>query len=387
MNFNKENIKQIMLLIAFTVLFYVCLQNISMVLAVLRYFLRLLAPFLIGACLAFILNVPMRFFEKKLFSGQKISRKLRKMKRVLSLILTLTVVFGVIVVVLFMVVPELYNSISAIGSELAVARVRVPEWLDQIGESLPMFANEVASLKESWLNINWRDIGEGIVNFLQNTNFLSNTFNFASSAISGVANAFIGLIFAIYILTQKDTLSRQFRRLCYSFFPEKPVDWMLEVCRLTSSSFNSFLSGQCLEAFILGMMFFISMSILNMPYALMVAVLIAVTALIPIFGAFIGCIVGALLIFIINPMQALWFLVLFLVLQQIEGNFIYPRVVGGSVGLPSIWVLAAVTLGASMAGIVGMIFAIPIFSVVYTLMREAVRKRIEQRRVDEDKIK
>ncbi len=159
------------------------------------------------------------------------------------------------------------------------------------------------------------------------------------------------------------------------------------VCGLTSSSFNSFLSGQCLEAFILGMMFFVSMSVFQMPYALVIAVLIGITALIPIFGAFIGCIVGAFLILIVSPIKALWFIVLFLVLQQIEGNVIYPRVVGSSVGLPSIWVLAAVTLGASLGGVLGILFAIPVFSVIYTLLRTDVRARIRERGIAEGKIK
>lgn len=389
MNLDRNNVKKILGLIAFAVLLYVGLQNTKLVGSVLRYVLGLLTPFLIGGCIAFILNVPLRFFEKNLFTGPKATKNKRliKMKRVCSIVLTLLVVIGVIAIVLFMVLPELYNSIAAIGKELTAARARVPEWLDQIGQAVPMFEKEIASLKISWQEIDWKGIGTMLVDFLRNSSFLSDTFNFASSALSGVANAFIGLIFAIYILMQKENLGRQFRRLFYSFFPEKHVDRFLEVCHLTSSSFSSFLSGQCLEAFILGLMFFIAMSIFSMPYALMVAVLIGVTALIPIFGAFIGCFVGVLLIFIISPIQSLWFLVLFLVLQQVEGNFIYPRVVGGSVGLPSIWVLAAVTFGASMAGIIGMLFSIPLFSVIYTLLRETVRQRVRERHIAPGKIK
>lgn len=388
MNLSRENIKKLMGLIAFAILLYVGLQNTKLVAGALRYLVSLAAPFLIGGCIAFIFNVPMRFFEKNLFTGPTATKnkKLLKMKRIFSLILTLVVVFGIIVIVLFMVVPELYNSFSAIGKELSMANVRIPQMLDQAAELLPMFESEIAALKDSFLHIDWKAIGTMLMGFLQNGNFLSNTVNLATSVVSGVANAIIGLVFAIYILLQKENLGRQFRRLFYSFLPESRVDRFLEVCNLTSASFNSFLSGQCLEAFILGMMFFITMSIFQMPYALVIAVLIAVTALIPIFGAFIGCIVGALLILIISPVKALWFLVLFLVLQQVEGNIIYPRVVGSSVGLPSIWVLAAVTLGASVAGVLGILFAIPVLSVIYTLLREAVRGRIRKRHISEDKI-
>ena len=181
---------------------------------------------------------------------------------------------------------------------------------------------------------------------------------------------------------RKKKLRVQMQKVMYAFLPEERVEWCLEVCSLTSKSFSSFLTGQCVEALILGMMFFIAMSIFNMPYALLVAVLISFTALIPIFGAFIGCIVGAFLILMVDPLQALGFVIMFLILQQIEGNLIYPKVVGASVGLPSIWVLAAVTIGGSLMGIVGMLIFIPIVSVVYTLFRASVYKRLRKKHRD-----
>lgn len=316
MDLNKKNIKKIMGLIAFAILLYVGLQNTKIFAGALRYVIGLITPFLIGGCIAFVLNVPMRFFEKNLFAHKKWSAtsRARKLKRILSLILTIVVVFGVVVVVLFMVVPELYKSFAAIGRELSYMSVRIPQMLDQAADMLPIFRDEIASLRDNFLNVDWREVGILIKDFLQNSNFLSSTLNIATSVASGVANTIIGLVFAIYILLQKENLGRQFRRLFYAVFPERHVDRFIEVCYLTSSSFNSFLSGQCLEAFILGLMFFITMSLFRMPYALVIAVLIGVTALIPIFGAFIGCIVGAFLILIANPVQALWFVLLFLVL-------------------------------------------------------------------------
>lgn len=384
---NRHTIKKVMGLILFTVLLYVGLQNTKLVGSVLQYVIRLLAPLLIGGVIAVILNVPMRFIETHLFGGDYVKKHkwLCKMKRMISLLLTLVIVIGVVVIVLFMVAPQLYKSIVKIGEQLPIVRDSVPGWFDRLTDLLPMFAESLQSLKSQWLNINWTQVGESVVKFFFSGGFLSNTFNVASSILSGLTNAFIGLVFAIYILTQKETLGRQFRRLFYSFLPERKVDYFLRVANLTTVSFNNFLSGQCLEAIILGVMFFFAMLALSLPYPLVISVLIGVTALIPIFGAFIGCIIGVLLILIANQFQALLFLLLFLVLQQIEGNVIYPRVVGGSVGLPSIWVLAAVTLGASLAGILGMLFAIPLFSVLYTLMREAVRGRIENRDIDEKK--
>lgn len=389
MNLNRDTIKKLLGLIAFAILLYVGLQNTKMVSAALRYVVGLIAPFLIGGCIAFILNVPMRFFETKVFAAIKPGpiKGVGKLRRILSLLLTLTVVLGVIVFVVFMVAPELYQSFTAIGREMTQFTNRVPQMLEEARERLPMFAEEIDKISDDLLNIDWKEIGQMATDFLQNSNFLSSTVSIATSVVSGVANTIIGIVFAIYILLQKENLGRQFRRLFYAQFPEAGVDRFLEVCNLTSVSFNSFLSGQCLEAVILGLMFFISMSVLKMEYALVVAVLIGVTSLIPIFGAFIGCIVGAFLILIANPIQALWFIILFLVLQQIEGNVIYPRVVGGSVGLPSIWVLVAVTLGASLAGVLGILFAIPIVSVIYTLLREHVRSRLRARDIAEEKIK
>ena len=205
--------------------------------------------------------------------------------------------------------------------------------------------------------------------------------------VSGLSTFVIGLIFSFYILLQKERLARQGRQCLYALLPERAADRTLEVLRLTDRTFSGFLSGQCLEACILGTLFVVAMSLFRMPYALLVGVLIALTALIPIVGAFIGCAVGALLIAISDPRQALVFVILFLVLQQIEGNLIYPHVVGSSVGLPSIWVLAAVTLGGKLMGIAGMLFFIPLCSVLYALFRQFVIRRLRQRHVDPKKWK
>ena len=375
-------------LILFTVLLYTGLQNTKLFADALRYLLGLVAPFITGGCIAFVANVPMRFFERTLFSRVRPRKgKQGNPARVCSLVFTIFAVVGAVAVVLFMVVPELYRSFAAIGRELTYAGERLPELFDRLTELLPMFAGEIDSFRASLLDVDWKAIGAVLLNFLQSGNILSNTVSLATSVVSTFANATIGIVFAIYILFQKENLGRQFRRLFYAFLPERYVDRWLSVCALTSTTFNSFLSGQCLEAVILALMFFVCMTIFQMPYALVIAVLIGITALIPVFGAFIGCIVGAFLILIVSPVQALWFLVLFFVLQQIEGNVIYPRVVGGSVGLPSIWVLTAVTLGASLGGVLGILFAIPVISVVYALLRSSVRARISERGIAKEKIR
>jgi predicted PurR-regulated permease PerM len=216
---------------------------------------------------------------------------------------------------------------------------------------------------------------------------IQSTFSTAFSIFGGMIDFFLGFIFSIYILAEKEKLGSQIRKLMYAYLPEKVVSKILSVCSLSERTFSRFLSGQCLEAFILGSMFFIVMVIFQFPYALLISVLIGFTALIPIFGAFIGCVIGAFLILMVNPLTALLFILMFVILQQIEGNFIYPRVVGGSIGLPSMWVLVAVTVGGSTMGIAGMLIFIPMFSVLYTLLREAVNRRLVLRKVNESKYK
>ena len=221
------------------------------------------------------------------------------------------------------------------------------------------------------------------ISFLGNGagNMMNTTVSAVGSIISGVATFFIAFSFSCYILFQKEKLHLQIRKVFFAFLPKEKAKALLQICSLTYRTFANFLTGQCLEAIILGCMFCVTLSILRMPYALLIGVLIAFTALVPIFGAFIGCAVGSFLIFMVSPKQAILFIIVFLVLQQMEGNLIYPHVVGESVGLPSIWVLAAVTIGGNLMGIVGMLVFIPLLSVLYTIFREFVYLRLKERHI------
>lgn len=229
--------------------------------------------------------------------------------------------------------------------------------------------------------MDWDKILDGVAAFFKNGagSVLDTTMSAAKSIISSVTTFFIAFVFSCYILLQKEKLRVQVQKIFYAYLPGKIVEKILDICSLTYRTFSSFLAGQCVEALILGMMFLVAMWILRLPYALLVGVLIAFTALIPIFGAFIGCVVGAFLILMVDPVKALTFVAMFLVLQQVEGNLIYPKVVGNSVGLPSIWVLAAVSIGGSLMGVVGMLVFIPLVSVVYILFRGDVYKRLEKK--------
>ena len=381
MKLDKENMRKMKELILFTVILLIALWNYNILFEWAGFAFGIIFPFLLGGGIAFVLNVPMKFLEKKIFGHRRLRDKkiTQKIARPVSLVLTITIVIGVVVLVMFVVIPELTQTILSLGKNI---QTFIPE-AQRALEQLFVDNSEVRAWLDS-LNLDVGKLMDSAVAFFQNGagNVLNSTMSAIGSIVSGVATFVIAFVFACYVLLQKEKLSVQVRKVMYAFLPEKKVEWCLEVCSLAAKSFSSFLTGQCVEALILGMMFFIAMSIFSMPYALLVGVLIAFTALIPIFGAFIGCIVGAFLILMVDPFQALIFVIMFLILQQIEGNLIYPKVVGASVGLPSIWVLAAVTIGGNLMGIVGMLIFIPIVSVIYTLFRASVYKRLRNRHRD-----
>lgn len=381
MDLNKENIKKIRGLLFFTALIFVAMWNYKLIFSGIKFLGHVIFPFALGGAIAFILNVPMHFVEEKLFKKIGLSDKKvgKKISRPLAFILTVLFVVGLIAIVVFVVVPELGNTIVNIGKTLQEFVPQVQEWAIQFFGDNPELVAQIQSLEFEWDQI----LGD-VVNFLKNGagSVIGTTFEAAKSIVSAVSTFFIAFVFSCYILLQKEKLNIQVRKLMYAFLPRDWTEIFIALGSVTYKTFSSFLTGQCLEAVILGCMFFLTMTILRMPYALLIAVLIAFTALIPIFGAFIGCAVGTLLIFMVNPLQAVAFVVMFLVLQQIEGNFIYPHVVGNSVGLPSMWVLVAVSVGASLMGVVGMLVFIPIVSVIYTLLRGIVNRRLKERKIE-----
>lgn len=374
MDLNKKNMKNIMLLIVFAVLFYVGVQRIESVAAGFSFVVSIVFPFLLGAAMAFILNVPMSFMEKRLFSKTK--GKAKKLKRPVCLVLSILFVIAILWIVLLVVIPEIASTVASLSVNIEAALMKFQRWAMDIFEDNKQIEVWIASLQFDWDGIIQTAFG-----FLKNGagNVLNSTMTVAKTVINSVMNFCVAFVFACYILLQKEKLAVQIRKILYAFLSKKVVTKVLEIASLSYKTFANFVTGQCCEAVILGTMFFISMSILKFPYALLVGVLIAFTALIPIFGAFIGCFLGTFLILVVDPMKAIAFVILFLVLQQIEGNLIYPHVVGGSVGLPSIWVLVAVTVGGSLMGIVGMLIFIPICSVLYALFREMVYKRLKER--------
>ncbi len=379
MDLSKISIKKIRELIVFTALLVVALWKFDVVLGVLKTIWNIIFPFVLGGAIAFLTNVPMSFLEKKIFKNAKKKNKIvRKLKRPISLILTIVLVVGVIALVMFGVIPQLTRTMGTLVTSINDFIPQMQSWIGDFFHNNQEIMNLVDQIEfDPDQAIKWG------ISLLGNGagNMMNTTMSAVGSIVSGVATFFIAFSFACYILFQKEKLHVQIRKVFFAFLPRQKADAFLKVCSLTYRTFANFLAGQCLEAVILGSMFVVTLSILRMPYALLIGVLIAFTALIPIFGAFIGCAVGSFLIFMVSPQQAILFVIVFLVLQQIEGNLIYPHVVGESVGLPSIWVLAAVTIGGNLMGIVGMLVFIPLLSVLYTIFREFVYLRLKKQNI------
>lgn len=376
--FDKTKLKQIRWLIVFTAVMILALMNSTAVLAGVAIGIRILKPFIYGGGIAFVLNILLKAYETKVFKKWK-GKSARKLKRSVGILLSVITVLLIITLVIIAVIPQLAKTATELGNKIPLFVEGIIQKLEQWSVEYPGLKQQIMQLEN--IEVNWETIIPNFVEFMKNGvgnmlySTLSSTVSVAGSIISEVINFTIGIIFALYILIQKEKLSDQGKRILSAYLPEKVSSAIRDVMSRLYSNFTNFICGQCLEAVILGTLFIITMSIFKMPYATTIGTLIAFTALIPIVGAFIGCFVGAFMILINNPTQALLFIILFLILQQIEGNLIYPKVVGNSVGLPSIWVLVAVSLGGSLFGIPGMLFFIPVVSTVYSLLRDDVNLR------------
>lgn len=379
MDLNKKSMKKIRELIVFTAILVVALWKFDTVLEGAKNIWGILFPFVLGGAIAFVINVPMSFLEKKIFGKTKDGNKVgKKLARPISLLLTIILAVGVIALVMFGVIPQLTRTMGSLMISIANFVPQMQNWIREFShnnQEIMKLVNQVQFNQDQAIKWGISILGSGA------GNMMNTTMSAVSSIVSGFATFFIAFSFACYILFQKEKLHVQIRKVFFAFILKQKAEAFLKICSLTYQTFANFLTGQCVEAVILGSMFVVTLSILKMPYALLIGTLIAFTALIPIFGAFIGCAVGCFLIFMVNPKQAILFIIVFLILQQMEGNLIYPHVVGGSVGLPSIWVLAAVTIGGNLMGIVGMLIFIPLVSVLYTIFREFIYLRLKEKNI------
>jgi len=380
---NKKTIRTLILGAASCIVLYWLLHETERLTALLKSGLSILTPFVAGAVVAFVLNVPMRAVEKWLKGITKSG-----LRRALAILLTLLIILLVLAGVFYLLIPQLVQTVEVLAAKL-------PGFFNGIITEINDYLNENPEVLE-WLrentkfeSLDWSSLIQKAVSIITNslTTVVDKVYVTVVGLGSGIFDAVISLVFALYCLARKETLARQFRRVLYALLPEKVCDEIIRIMRMTNSTFSNFISGQCLEAVILGLLFAVAMSIFRMPYMPLVSVIISVTALVPIVGAFVGCIVGAFFILVDSPILAVWFVIMFLVIQQIEGNLIYPRVVGTSIGLPGMWVLLAVAVGGDLMGVGGMLLMIPLASVMYALTREFADKRLEKRQIDPEKLK
>lgn len=392
MQIDKKTLRKIFLIVSGSILFWWLVSDTARVGAFLSWSWNLVAPFATGIAIAFIFNVPMRAVERWLVKVNKPG-----LRRGLAILITLVLIVLVLAVVVLLLIPQIQMTAESLIATL-------PGFFDQTVDRIVRFLEENPAIQQ-WVvenlniqqleaeltrleNVDWAALIQKVVSFAGNSmsTLLGGAFNAIGSVTNALINGFVSIAFAFYGLARKEILARQCRRLLYALVPEQISDEVIRIMRLTNKTFSNFISGQCLEACILGAMFAVSMLIFGMPYIPLVSVVIAITALVPIVGGFVGCFIGAFFILVDNPMQAVWFVVMFLVLQQIEGNLIYPKVVGTSIGLPGMWVLAALTVGGELAGIAGMMIMIPLASVMYALLREFTFKRVTAKGIDPEKL-
>lgn len=370
MKFEIKNMKNAILLIAFTILFGWGVFHFEVITGTVGSVVGLAKPFIIGGVIAFIVNVLMsnleHLWDKAFAKKPKVAEKMAGSKRAICMLLSFMIIVVFIILLFSMIIPE-------IGKTAVMLIEMVPAFLQKI-EQLSIPEEIIPNLE-----IDWDSIFGKVTAVLSTAGkaVLDSTVTMASGISGMVMDLVLGLVFSIYVLLQKEDLGRQIKKVLRAYLKETTVYKILYVQGLSNRIFTSYVTGQVTEAFIIGGLCFIGMTVLSIPYAFMVSVLVGVTALIPMFGAFIGTGVGAFLILMVEPIKAVWFVVYILVLQQVEGNLIYPRVVGKSVGLPGIWVLCAVTIGGGGLGLHGMILGVPVCSILYALLREDVNKRIE----------
>lgn len=375
LEFKNNKIKDYIFLSTYIILLIFFFINIKDIMNFLYKFLGILKPFIWGIAIAFILNIPVKLIEKNLGN----SKFFKGMKRSFSI--TLTFLFFILAITLFIlfVIPQLLSSISTLMNS-------IPEYLSQFEKFL-----EVNAINNSQSQVMMQNIINELLNMwkeiLKVTSQIVGTslgylLDFTLGITYGVINFFLSLILAIYMLASKEILISQLKLIIYAFVSKNKADRIIELGKMCNEMFSKFILGQCTEALVIGVLCFIGMIILKMPYALLISVVIGVTALIPVFGAFLGTIPSAFIILIIDPIKALWFIIFIIVLQQLEGNLIYPRVVGSSIGLSALWVMFAMIVGGSLFGIIGMLIGIPIFGVVFKILKRVANRKINEKGIE-----
>ena len=371
---NDKNIKIGIILISYAMILYFALSNLGWIYGVLGNIGIIVAPFLYGFVIAYLLNSPFEFFRKKVFINLD-KTKFKNLKNMLSLVMTYIVAFGVISILMVVIVPQLISSVNQLINNFS-------EYLNSL-EILILETSYKFKVNPEIINHFRKTILDSLNNFDEFVNVVfPHIFNFTKSFTSGLYNWIIGIIVSIYYLASKEKLLDQLNKLCYSVIPDKFLSKFLEISHLTNSKFGQFIVGKLLDSLVIGILCFLGMSILNIPYAVLISVIVGCTNVIPFFGPFIGAIPSAFILLIVDPIKAFWFIIFIFVLQQLDGNVIGPKIIGDSIGISGIWIMFSVIIGGGLFGVVGMIVGVPIFAVIYSLVSDFVNKRLENSKYD-----
>ncbi|HIR54765.1 MAG: AI-2E family transporter [Lachnospiraceae bacterium] len=383
MKLDRKNVRTILLIIAFAVLLYTAAQNLASVYGAVRTVWRVFGVVITGLAMAFVLNVPLKLFENRVFYGMSEDRRplVRKLRRPVSLVFALVVSLGLIGILIAVVLPQLTATVAEVAARLPEYISSAVNWLNDF---LAGFGIEIESLKN--FTVDWEKVFSELTTYLKEgsanvdgSSVVDTVTGVGTSVVSTVMNTFLGLVVAVYILAQKERIGRFTRRCIDAFLPQKAASGLARIASMASETFSNFVAGQLADSCILGILCYICMRIFRFPYPEVISVVIGVTSLVPMVGSFIGEVIGALLILIVSPLKALLFVVMVLAIQQVDGAFIYPRIVGRSVGLPGVAVFCAVIVGGNVAGVIGAMIGVPVCALIYALLREAVDARLRRR--------
>ncbi len=381
MELNRKNIIKIFFLAVSVILVYLAFGHMNIVFSFLNWLLGVFTPFIIAGVVIFLLNVPLKAIEKHLFrpkDGKPVSAFKESARRPIAIILSMIIFVIVIGAFLIIIIPEIAKSLTTIAESIPGVLKNIQDWLNEMSKE-----NDTVKQIVDGMSIDWKTLTDTAVNFLKDngTNLASSLFGVVSSLISTVVNVFLGIVMAIYVLMKKEKLSSDIKKLVYSVFPRKAADFVCEVGHLTNKSFYNSITGQMIECLIIGSLTALGMTIFGFPYAALGGVVLAIMSWVPMFGIGIGTAIMAILLLTVDPMQALWFAIFMVILQQIEGNLIFPRVVGSKIGLPPIVLIAAIVLFSNFFGIIGLLVSGPVTYVIYTLIRRFVYLRIKERNI------
>jgi len=375
---DKKLFRSLILLITYTVLLLLVVTQLDRLFHGMGAVIGACKPLFIGFAIAFVLRRPCEFFARqygKVFTGRG-----EKLARPLAVASSYVVLIGLIVALFALVIPQLVSSIQLFVSNLNTYAANLQAIYDWVVGFLDL--DLLANVNLSGISSSLQKVLEGAVNAV--TTAVPRIFTITANLVSALVTLFLSVIFSIYMLSSNRRLGSQGRRVVLAYLPPRAADVVLRVVGITSETFTNYVSGQLIEAAILGGLCFVGMIFFKFDYAPLISVIIAVGALIPVAGAYIAAAVACLLLVMIEPMQAVFFLIFLLVLQQLEGNLIYPRVVGSSIGLPGLWVLAAISVGGGLFGFLGMLVGVPVAAVLYTLLQTDVRKRLKGKEEPEE---